>query len=76
MGYDINRGKASTPHLERYHRANKRIKLILVNLFVDNINDADTFGAQHTDVEEHHNAHNELINIKSGISSNTDLKIF
>lgn len=75
MVYNISSGKASTPHLKRYWLANKSIKLIPTNLFVNNTNETDNFGTQHIDDEGHYNSHNKLIDVKSGVSFNIDLKM-
>ncbi|KAL5236989.1 hypothetical protein ACI65C_004399 [Semiaphis heraclei] len=53
MGYKTNNGKASTPKLERYHRANKIYKLKPTSL-LDNVPTSvvDSVDSQNTKIEE------------------------
>jgi len=80
MGYNTNTSKASTPKLERYHRANKRLKLKPTSLF----NDDPTSVVGPVDPHNNINIEEPIViisdnqyidNIETGTSCNTDLKM-
>ncbi|XP_050058767.1 uncharacterized protein LOC126550741 [Aphis gossypii] len=80
MGYNTNTSKASTPKLERYHRANKRLKLKPTSLFDDNpssevgpVDPRNNMNIEEPIVISSDNQH--IDNMETGTSCNTDLKM-
>jgi len=80
MGYNTNTSKASTPKLERYHRANKRLKLKPTSLFnndptsvVGPVNPHNNMNIEEPIVITSDNQH--IDNVETGTSCNTDLKM-
>ncbi|XP_022183201.1 uncharacterized protein LOC111042812 [Myzus persicae] len=66
MGYIKNSGKATTPNLQRYKRAEKRLLLKPKQLFEES--PKNNFNEQHNE-----EINDEIINDETGISCNTEL---